>query len=426
VLAFGRACFLAAAATIPVLAVRLPGQVAVSDFFLLLATGAALARRALAPERLPTAVSWAVPGFLVATGSALATFQAVSAGGSLAIAARVLFILLVWPWTARTLLRDRADQQRAVLAFVVGAAASGAVAMGQATLSIFPDGGLYGRATGLAQHPNDAGGSLALGLVLSARAHTFGGRGTVRRHAVLFVLIGAGLVLSGSVTGMLSAIGGLGLMVVRRGLDARRVLLAGVALFVALLVATSIQASIATDGIGRLTPLERFDQATGGGTSAQNTLASRLDTDREAIDRILEQPFLGHGLDPESGIVMDDLAVHNWLLLAWFQGGVLFVAGNAMAVSKAVRGLVARRSRDPFVETLLLGVATAVAFALTGPVLFNRYFWFPAVLLVVVRSTRAPSRPVGAVGEPGRAASGVRPATRQVDVGARPRTSAGS
>ncbi len=162
-------------------------------------------------------------------------------------------------------------------------------------------------------------------------------------------LISLGLVLAGSVTGMLSAALAAILLIVRnkkrRSLGTFR------------LAAASLLGWAGVNHLHGLIPSvnlpwTRFSEATGT-LGSVGTLQLRLLTDQYAISRIIDSPIRGVGLDPQSGGTYDGSTLtHNLILLVWMQGGfallvavLLVIAASRSAVSNGFHASFSKRKR---------------------------------------------------------------------------------
>jgi hypothetical protein len=329
----------------------------------------------------------------------LATLRSVAPIENLTVAARLAYILTVWPWQARVLLDTRERLSRALSLFVVGAAASAVAAVLQFRYGIsFGAGGvLNGRAVGLTAHANDQGGLLAIALCVAVGKIVYGRTGARAKVAVAS-LCGIGLVLSGSVSGMLAALVGVAVLSLRKGISVT-VILVGVSLFSVGWFAADTLTVASVDG-KPMTPLERLSQATGGGRDDQNTVDTRFRTYRVAIAGIRENPWIGSGLDEQSGTTVLGLGAHNLLLLAWFQGGVLVLTAEVLALTTAARRAWRRpREADEVRETVIAAFAAGIAFSMTAPTFYNRYFWLPPLCLMLLDSWRRNSAQAPMQGE---------------------------
>jgi len=199
---------------------------------------------------------------------------------------------------------------------------------------------------------------------------------------VVILACGVGLVLSGSVTGMIAAVLALCGVLVRRRLSFKALCYGLTIIMLAYVAGTFLQHH--TLGGRGVSPLDRLTASTGGGTIEQNTFESRLGTDRIALGWIAADPIFGRGLDPSAGATIDDLPVHNMFLLLWAQGGLLLALALLLVLTRMAHVVLAVGGRsDPLKEQLVGGALAALIFAMTAPITFQRYFWLPLILLLV-------------------------------------------
>jgi len=368
--------------------------ITVGDLLLLLSCAGAIISSALRADKpAPSALSkiaTTVLTCLIVIGGALSTVSAIQPDGSLAVVGRILFLVLVLPWLARVLLESREHLAAATAWTAAGAAfaASGTLLQYVFGPNIIPGSEVTqaGRFTGWTGHVSDLGGIGALGVAIGI-GFVISGRLVHRAWGILAVTLAAvGLVLSGSVSGMLAAGVALLIYLIRGALRIRYVLLIGV-LMAAIYSVSSIVQSNTT---GALNPVDRLLQTLGITEQGRySTTESRFETTDAAFASIAKHPFVGVGLDPISSIADGEFPVHNLVIGALFQGGLLLAIG---ITAFAVRPLLGRWLRDdPSLLTTQL-LATAVAafvFAMTAPSLYNRYFWIPIALLCVARARHA-------------------------------------
>lgn len=384
------------------LAFRPGGAGTLSDIFFLAAlawTVAELAlRRGRMPFDIPRPLLLALLVFLIGgVASATASRAPVQ---SLAVLVRVAYITVVWFWLGMILLEKPEHLRLAVVLWVASIALSGAAALAQLSFGdILPHGAAEppGRYSGLTEHVNDLGGSAGIVFVPALVVLAIPGGRTLARigQLCLLALVIAASVLSGSVGGALAA--GMGLIVwlsskrVRRGYTGSLMLPVAVCVIAALLLG----AGGATES-----PLQRISTAAGP-SSARSTLSIRTATIDVALQHIRREPFVGVGLDiPSSSVEVATPGVprphayqiHNVLVASWYGAGLLGLLGIAvMLASLLVVGcqcLVAARTGE---ESLMaLGLSSALCsflvFAMGAPVLFQRYGWISAALLLVVRA----------------------------------------
>lgn len=199
-----------------------------------------------------------------------------------------------------------------------------------------------------------------------------------------------GLVLCGSVTGMMCASAGLVLVLILSRMSS--VLIFGASTVIAGLAA--IVLNLNTLVPGATSPLTRLEDTTGNG-SGESTLQSRLESDIFALDGIAREPFLGVGLDSASGGTFDGVTLtHNMFLLAWFQGGLMFVLALVTVILFASQQLrsVPRHFAAPTKVGLVASLISALLFSMTGPVLFERWFWLPIILALALKSAYSSAR----------------------------------
>jgi hypothetical protein len=377
-LRFGRQCYFLGVMLIPLLNIRLSGDsFTASDAILgvaLFATACSLGKTKR-PARTPIVLAC----FLVAVAGTAATAMALSPIGSELIVVRLLFIVGLWPWMTRHLIRRPVHLERAVRLWVAAAVVFGLVSLVQTRVPSFLSAGLEanGRIMGLAGHPTDAGGVLCIGVVTLVGLWPRDRRWFVVWLAAIAVT-GIGLVLSGSVSGFIAV--ALGLLVLffrmRQGLGARALTV------LAVTFGTFVAVRLVTSGVvGGVSPAARISSTTSG---QYDTLSARIQTYHNGWQGILHDPLLGKGMDPKSGIVVQpDLDVHNMFLLAWYQGGILMLAGLVIFIVYAMRsGIRPGLGHNRLVSALFAGSATALAFAMTSPLVVQRYLWAPLVLLL--------------------------------------------
>ena len=190
---------------------RAAGQVTLSDvlflFSFLLACAELVVIRRQVPIRLP--ILLLVGMGLFAVGGLLSSFEAYSAFKSVGVVARLLFLTVFWFWLGSLLLSRASHIRTAVSLWVVTAAASGGGAVLQILAGDVIPGTdvIWGRSTGFTGHPNDLGGLTSIAFIPSLMLVTRPDLHLRRRAVsyVLFLLVAAGLILSGSVGALIAA-----------------------------------------------------------------------------------------------------------------------------------------------------------------------------------------------------------------------------
>lgn len=299
-----------------------------------------------------------------------------------AIVARLIFVWALWQWQAKQVLLSDRHLAATIQAFILGCAVSGIAAVAQYRYGfVIPGSELTSglRAPGLAQHVNDQGGALAVAFAMAVAFLAIDK--TKRRIVYLVAAVGAavGLMLSGSVTGMLSAIAAAVLVILRQRFSVRSTVIALIAAFGSYKVGSYFMAQTA-EGEGA-DPITRFLMATGQqGTAEQNTLSSRLDTMRKGWDWIGENPFIGRGFSSAQSIAVHGTPVHNILLGYWAAGGLLVVVAVTVLVGRGVYVAFKRIAPSIYREQIIAGMFATVTFSMTAPIIYQRYFWFPFML----------------------------------------------
>jgi hypothetical protein len=366
----------------------------VSDLYFLGATGGA------------AAVAWRdrsqrgyLPPLMIA-GSALfaiaalvSTIGAASTSASVLQLAKFVFIIFGWFWAGTVLLVEPQHVRVATGAWIATVAINGVAALAQALLGdVIPGGTVeWGRVAGMTDHFNDLGGSAGIALAPSIAFAALARRWWRALAWPMVLLVGIGLLLSGSVAGMITGLVGVVVFVACGGIRFRR----GTVLLGLALVAIATVAMVGLPAIGAQTPLARLDVAAGAG----GTLASRIQTFEQAWWSIGLDPFIGTGL--AQGPTRTGYDVHNLLLGIWYQAGVvgaigvlLVLAGTAQVAIGAVvvaPGPAARR-----LAVGLLGAFFAfLTLGLAQPLLLQRYAWVPAALLLALyaQARRSPGTP---------------------------------
>lgn len=389
-LAVGRGLYLLGAAAIGLDSVRAAGFTA-SDWLFVAALGitalAVLRAGKVVPLDLPPLVLVGVA--LFAVGGLVSSFHAARPLASAAVVARVIYITIPWFWIGTVLLRTKAQIEWAVTAWVVSVALSGTGALAQLFLgNVIPGGDVSGgRESGFTFQYNILGGMTAVAFVpaLMIAARSKGRKRLLMLPTV--ALIGAGLLLSGSIGGILAAA-----VTTAVWLVGSRQAVRTLAVFAVL----GIGAALLFGATGRaksVLPTHRFSLVTSSDVSRTHggTLYSRIDVYRAAWSRIGRDPLVGVGLDQTSAQV-DGLQVHNLVLGPWFTAGILGVLGILVLIGSltgvAFGVLRGAESADERLLALSLALSflTFVLFAMSEPILYVRYGWAPVAFLLALRA----------------------------------------
>lgn len=368
---------------VSLLVFRVGGAITVGDVFLVTAVGLTVADTVVNGRPVPT--KGVVAFALVLMGGVLVSLVARDPGASAAVLARVVLLAFLVPWCMGVLLSTAARMRRAAAWFAAGAALCGAGAVAQSVGFMVPGSEVTsgGRFPGFAVHVSDTGGITCLAVVYGAGL--FLGRGSRVVGAAVFVVGLAGLILSGSVSGMISALAGILALLIWHRLSLPKTIGVGTVLAGAAAWAITLMASTEN----ALTPTERFAQVTGS-AGRGNTSDSRWESIVAGLHGYVESNFIGVGLEPAASFTTTGLPAHNFLVAALFQGGTIFTVGICLIIYSAVRAGCRVGWWSSLHASLGAGMITALVFALTAPSVYNRYFWVP--LAFAVLATRIPRR----------------------------------
>jgi hypothetical protein len=336
---------------LPLLTIRVSHSLSLSDAVFALAAVVLLMSR-----RRPvvgTSPMWYFGSFLIVASGIASSFVATSPFGSLQVVFNGIYVLFVWQWTTRSVLTDVQKVQKAITYVVLGCTLSSAVAIVQTKLHVLGYRGATGgsegaRALGLTNQPNIAAVTYALGLTLCLGLVLHLGRGRRSYRVVCLGVIAIALILSASVSGMATALVGIFVILVKRGMKPRTIAAAAV------LLVGVYSLGVIFEGHGNggedLNPIARVEQTTGTGTG-YNTVTPRVQTLKNTWTGIQQSPILGHGIDQVSLLVYYDpylatyYPTHNFLLLVWYGGGIFMLCRHRRgrlllhAVAGAVRPL---------------------------------------------------------------------------------------
>jgi O-antigen/teichoic acid export membrane protein/O-antigen ligase len=399
------------------LTVRASGQVTVSDLLFLLSMMLAVADLIILRRNVPISIPLLLLGGMAifTVGGLLSSLQSYAALHSVTTVARLIFLTVFWFWLGTVVLSRREHVLTAIALWVTSAAICGSGAVAQLLVGeVIPNThSIYGRSTGFTAQPNDLGGLCAIALVPAVMLTVRQGFSPARRVLAYLVLllVMAGLVLSGSVGAMIAALAAVFVWFALQR-SSGGALVPFLVMVAAVLALTTVQ-SIRGDP----TPLARFHHVTetAPGDAGAGSLEARIATYRVAATAIKRDPFLGVGLDLVSvtkpfGVVSYEYDVHNLVIGTWYKAGVFGLIGMLMAVFAVLRVgwttiLDSRTDNEEVVVAALLSSFVAfVVFAMGAPVLFARYGWIPAALLLALRAVQ--------LREPGRRRAEPRPARR--------------
>jgi len=336
-------------------------------------------------------------------GAVASTFSSLSPNASIAVVVRLVVLTTAWFWVGTIVLRRPRHIVTAAALWVASAALNGIGAVAQLSIdpNIIPGGYVHwGRVTGFTANVNDLGGVAACALIPALMLGLRASRNSVYTLAAYagLLLTATGLVLSGSLGALLAAaVGALLWIAAAPRLPARTLVFFCVALVGALSLLHFQESNDAP------TAATRLERVTGPANDPNATLSSRVETYRVAIDRIRANPFTGVGLDSESSAI-GTTEPHNLVIGLWFKAGffglagVLLVLGAIFSAARATLGDAASVDEQMLALALLCSFLAFIVFSMSGPVLYTRYGWAPAALLLSLRAVqkrRMAPRPLG-------------------------------
>jgi O-antigen/teichoic acid export membrane protein/O-antigen ligase len=399
-----RAIYYAGSLMLGLLTFRAGGQVTYSDVLFLVGFMFAGAELVLVRRRVPLGLpALLLVGMgLFALGGFASTFGAVAPLKSGAVVLRLIFLTVFWFWLGVVVLERRAHVRRAISLWVLSAALTGAAGLLQlAAGDVIPNTHtVFGRSTGFTGQPNDLGGITAVALVPALMLATRASARPSRRSAAYLVvlLVGGGLIASGSV-GALAAAGiaaFVWLALERMSLHSW-LLFAGATLCVVGVVTVQHSRGAPTpiDRVIRVTtPADAATAQAGGGS-----VDSRVTIYHSAARRIRDDPFIGVGLDLASitkpfGVVSYQYDVHNIVIGTWYEAGLLGAGGMLLALFAILRAgrfsLLGARTADEHREaaSLVSAIVAFIVFSMSEPIIFSRFGWIAAGLLLALRATQ--------------------------------------
>jgi O-antigen/teichoic acid export membrane protein/O-antigen ligase len=385
------------------LTMRAGGQVTFSDvlflFSFLIAAAEYVILRQRVSIRLPFLLLIGIAMF--SAGGFLSSFESLEPLKSIGIVGRLVFLTVFWFWLGSVVLQRREHVTKALGLWVASSAICGAGAVIQILGGNVPGGSFEGgRATGFTGQPNDLGGMMAIAFVPALMLASRPGL-TARRRAssyVALLMIAAGLVLSGSVGAAFAAIAAIFIW-----LAFQRTSADGLLVFATL--AACVVAMTAFQTIrGAPSPLDRLHTTTSNasladGATQLGSVDQRIRTYRMAAEHIRQDPFVGVGLDLASvtrpfGVQSYEYEVHNLLIGLWYKTGLIGLVGMLLALLAIFRSgwsaMVESESRSEWklAVALLSSTLAFVVFAMSEPVLFSRFGWIPAALVLALRAVQ--------------------------------------
>ncbi|HIW29539.1 MAG TPA: O-antigen ligase family protein [Candidatus Luteococcus avicola] len=303
---------------------------------------------------------------------------------SFMVLVRIIYLVMILPWQASKYLPTGRWVRTGLTWMAAGGAACGVATLMQLVLgpTIIPGSETTNadRFPGLASHVSDTGGITALGAVAGiALLGRHKARGSDVVAALIATLSLIGVVLSGSVSGMMASVVGIGALLVTRTLSRAKTVTVIVLSGVGAILASIMITLMTTNG---LTPIARLLQVLGvtkkyAGT---DTSQSRWETIVLGWQGFGRHPWTGVGLEPTAAPVLYDLPVHNFYVSCLYQGGLIFGGALNGVLVVTFGTLLYRHKLNPTIGACIGLLVSVLLFAATAPSFYNRYLWVPLAL----------------------------------------------
>ncbi len=382
------------------------GPFTLSDLCFLGAMAAVVAQPNIARPRFGKGILFG--SWLYLAAALLTTVLSSPSIAALLVVVRLAYLTLLWLWLGVQYIRTWRHAYSLACAWCLGAALNGAVALldSVSLLEVPWSFEAFGRYGGLTEHPNDLGGSAAivfpvsLALARSAGTRVFGAAGKVIR--LLWIMIGVSLILSGSVSATTAAFtGGLVFAILDRAgarsmswHPGRGILVALGLLTVILLIIPA--AGSDTSAIGRGLSLVQGEESLAVGSTVENRSAQY----GVVLSSVRSNPVIGSGLDLTSrrlttGANQMQFEVHNFFLRVLYEVGIVGLVGMALIVGSLFRHavwLLRTVDKSPYgglAPGLVGAMCSGLVLGLAQPLLFQRYYWMPAVFVAALWSMSA-------------------------------------
>lgn len=352
-------------------------QLLVLDALLLVAFALGYVRRP------PLQRVWLIGMVLIPLGAALSG-RSSSLRASVLVGVALAIMCALLPAVLSRLFTDRPRAPRTIIAaFLIGQSISSASAMLQGVGIDVGGAAVFGRATGLAGHPNTLGIMAALALLASLGAWRHATAGVRTVLAGVIVLNGAALVATGSLSTMLA----LAVAATYGAIAARRAVVASITSVLALGI-LFIGSQLSTDAASPFASIaRRIDVVTGAsdGSGGAASIGVRESTYEWAWRWIADSPIVGVGMDNMRAGTFDGVTVvHSFILRGWYQGGLALALWLALLTAVLVLGVVIPAARRGVGVWEAAAILLILVFAATSAFYTQLEYWLPLVTVIVL------------------------------------------
>lgn len=329
---------------------------------------------------LPGAAVWIFAGIsIVVAGAISGTSSNITA--SLRTAGALAVLLGITPFVLRYyFVHSKSFASRAATAFLLVQSISAIAALAQvAGMSVLGASANSGRANGLAGHPNVQGLMSVIAIVLIITVY----RSVSPRFRALLVVCGginlAALIATGSLSSLLSMAAALIVLIAARRAGLRTIFI-GSACIVAVIM---ISLTIGFDPSALFAPVSHRIDVVTGETDGVASLGIRQQTYAFAWTYIQQDPFIGVGMDSmNQGTFNGITVVHNYILHAWYQGGLAMVVAIAAITLLLLRRIVSAMSTGERSSEAAI-IAAIIVYALGSAFYDQQQYWLPLLFATV-------------------------------------------
>lgn len=291
---------------------------------------------------------------------------------------KLLFSSLGLIYITFNIIKSEKDIIFSILCLGLSGAINGMGALSQAIISpdIIPNTeAYYQRMTGFTQHVNDLNSMESVLIYILLSLVILKKKIDKLLPLILLAFSFLGIVLSGSTSGLLGLAVAMLLWLLTQKASLSKILGITTILLSSFLL-ISLQ-SLLTDSSFQ----DQIDRVFAGGDSYESTSASRFDTYKYASKSILTNIFIGKGISSGGSKTEDGLAVHNILINAWYETGILGFLGMGLIITSIyiISYKALKKASYKKIKILLLGIHGSIivfiVYSMTAPVLVQRHLW---------------------------------------------------
>lgn len=321
-------------------------------------------------------------------GGVISSFRSNMPMESLIAVIKYLYLIGLWFWLGTVILRDEKNIYSAIFLWSISAAFTSAGAIVQLIWGDIIPGvsPTTGRMTGFTEHVNDLGGVACVVLIPALTLASHDAIGNFRKYCVYIIafIITVGLILSASISSLIAAL----ISFIVWGIISRNKIKKIVtSLLICSVCLLTVSFSLKYGGIS---VLDRIKDVAAQNILYFETSVPRIEAYNLAWKSILKNPLVGVGAGPYAGTTETGDAVHNFILLNWYESGVFGLLGILIILgSLTIVGInVIKLSRSENERSLSISLFSSyIAFLVIGmaqPIYFRRFGWISAALIMAL------------------------------------------